>query len=798
MSNLLYRSTKSERRIIRSYWLVIAVLILIVPVKRVLAQFPERSTEPLFMESVWLITDRTIYLPGEAIKFSAIVVETDTYRPSQLSRILKVELLDKDGNRLVQREYYLDSSRVNQVIPIPTSLSSNWYFLRAYTNWMRNSPEAINNLYPIKIIHTNDLNTYAGENNHQSITASVFPENSKLVADRMNHCAVRIRSNDGDHIETKAALVSNSNDTVSRFSTDQTGWGVFSFTPSIDGNYRVAIPGSQGLIINTKIPSPETDLPFTIFKADKDSIMLSISNVKCEQVKILFHRDYTFYKYFNEDVRNGTVVISILTSSLPYGLMQCTLLAPDNTILFKRLFINKDHIGLQPEISIEKSAINPDVVYAEVNDGATISTGSQLVNLIVSREEPSDLFDLYMPGIPGWHFTYDIPVTLHALEGWLIANHYPDEVARSFLRFDGAEQLSLAGYRLALITELESLYRFLPETRGFTLSGNVVDGGGNPVPNQIVTATLLSNNNLHAGYTYPSGRFHLFFPERTGLEDIVVSFTSKPPSDWNILIDPQFDTSRFEMPIRSFNLTTREAEYIRDIDVNRQLNSIYKKEEQNIIEEQVKSPEQVSFYGNPEKVTLVDDYIKLSNIREVIYEVVPGVTVRKRGGSYMLGIFGDPPLPSVYDPLFRLDGIPMIDFDDFLELPSGRFREIRQLNQLYIHGNVIFSGIVDFESVNNDMAGLGLPDKSKLLSIFMPFRSVNWNIPEQISADGNIPQLSNILYWESFIDTAIESFSFIANDNPGTYVSRITGFNSNGQWIHNKRTIAFGIDNTPH
>lgn len=96
------------------------------------------------------------------------------------------------------------------------------------------------------------------------------------------------------------------------------------------------------------------------------------------------------------------------------------------------------------------------------------------------------------------------------------------------------------------------------------------------------------------------------------------------------------------------------------------------------------------------------------------------------------------------------------------------------------------------------MAGLGLPDKSKLLSIFMPFRSVNWNIPEQISADGNIPQLSNILYWESFIDTAIESFSFIANDNPGTYVSRITGFNSNGQWIHNKRTIAFGIDNTPH
>ena len=216
-----------------------------------------------------------------------------------------------------------------------------------------------------------------------------------------------------------------------------------------------------------------------------------------------------------------------------------------------------------------------------------------------------------------------------------------------------------------------------------------------------------------------------------------------------------------------------------------------------MLEDQVKPTAQVSFYGNPDKVTLVDDYIKLSNIREVIYEVVPGVTVRKRAGSYRLGVLGDPSLPSDYDPLFRLDGIPMIDFDDFLELPSDRLREIRQLNKLYIHGNAIFSGIVDFASVNNDMAGLGLPDKSQLLSIYMPYRSVKRNIPEKVIMEGNIPLLGNILYWKSFIDKDIESFSFIANDNPGTYISRISGFNAKGQWIYNTKTITLGIDNTP-
>ena len=276
-----------------------------------------------------------------------------------------------------------------------------------------------------------------------------------------------------------------------------------------------------------------------------------------------------------------------------------------------------------------------------------------------------------------------------------------------------------------------------------------------------------------------------------------MSFTSKPPSGYNLLIDPQFDTTRVSIPLRSFKITSQEAEYIRDLDLNRQLSSIYQKDEHPSLEEQVETAEQGTFYGNPEKVTLVDDYIRLSNIREVIYEVVPGVTVRKRGGNYKLGIFGDPPLPSVYDPLFLLDGIPMIDFDDFLELPSDRFREIRQLNKLYIHGNVVFSGIVDFLSVNNDMAGLGLPEKSQLLSVSMPFRSVTRNIPGKVIAEGNIPELGNTLYWRSFTDTDIEPFSFKVNDNPGTYIGQISGFNTKGQWIYNRKIIALGID-IPH
>jgi len=780
----------------RNCWFIIAAFLFIVPAKRLSSQDPDRSTGPLFMESVWFSTDRNIYLPGEEIEFSAIVLETDTYTPSLLSRILKVELIDNKGNRFVQREFCLDNSRVNQKISIPSSFSGSWYFLRAYTNWMRNSPEAMNNFLPLKIVKPENISASVGDNNPSKLIATVFPENENLVAGRTNHCAVKIESTDGDNLETKAALISSSNDTLARFVTDKTGWGIFSFTPSNDYQYSVVIPGSHDAIINTIIPDPETGAPYATFLEEDGNIKLSISNVKYDHVKILVHRNYTWFVYNTVDAINGTALFSIPAGMLPGGIIQFTLLSGDNNILFRRLFINNDPVGSQPEISIDRSRLNSAFVNAEIKIGGANPSGNQLVNTIVTREEPVDLFDLYMPGIPGWHFSYNIPVNPLALKGWLIANSYSDEVVRSFFNDDGTELLLWSENKKTLIDDRESLYDFLPETRGFTLTGRVVDGNGIPVPNLLVATTLLSDNNLYAGFTFRSGRFHMVFPDRTGLEDMVVSFTSKPQPDWKLLIDPQFDTTNLILPIRNFTITSQEAEYIRELDINRQLSAIYHSEKKDIEEEQSQPSGQDPFFGKPDKVTLVDDFIKLSNIREVLFEVVPGVTVRKNDGSYGLNIIRNSPLPSIYSPLILLDGIPIFDFDEFLEFPPDRLWEIRQINDLYIHGNAVFSGIVSFLSVNRDLAGLDLPRKSLLLSIDLPQQSLTWNFSEKTRSGENIPALNNTLYWKSFINSDIERFSFMANDNLGTFVSRVIGFNANGQWIYNKKTISFGADAT--
>jgi hypothetical protein len=236
-------------------------------------------------------------------------------------------------------------------------------------------------------------------------------------------------------------------------------------------------------------------------------------------------------------------------------------------------------------------------------------------------------------------------------------------------------------------------------------------------------------------------------------------------------------------------VTTEEVKYIHELDVNRQLSAIYREDEQTIDERQSPPTGQRSFFTKQEKITRIDDYIKLSNIREVLFEVVHGVNVRKSSSGYRLRIVGDPPLPSFYEPLFLLDGIPLLDFDEFLRLPPDRLNEIRLINKVYIHGNAVLSGIVSFRSVNNDLAGLELPEKSILLSIELPEKSLKWDYPATIQSEKNVPILSNTLYRKSFVTSIKEKYLFRANNNLGKYVHRVRGFDSDGKWIYSKKDI---------
>ena len=99
----------------------------------------ERSALTQVQEKVYIHTDNECYFVGDTLWYKAYVVRADNLHPTDMSRILYVELLSPDG-LLVERQNIIVSDRGYTCgqFALRDSLYSGYYELRAYTRWMLN------------------------------------------------------------------------------------------------------------------------------------------------------------------------------------------------------------------------------------------------------------------------------------------------------------------------------------------------------------------------------------------------------------------------------------------------------------------------------------------------------------------------------------------------------------------------------------------------------------------------------------------------------------------------------------
>ena len=99
----------------------------------------EQSSVSQVQEKVYIHTDNQCYFVGDTLWYKAYVVRADNLRPTDMSRILYVELLSPDG-LLVERQNIIvapEGHTCGQFV-LQDSLYSGYYELRAYTRWMLN------------------------------------------------------------------------------------------------------------------------------------------------------------------------------------------------------------------------------------------------------------------------------------------------------------------------------------------------------------------------------------------------------------------------------------------------------------------------------------------------------------------------------------------------------------------------------------------------------------------------------------------------------------------------------------
>jgi hypothetical protein len=677
-----------------------------------------------FRETVWLQLERELFLCGDEISFRADLLENDTYKPSVLSTDLRLELIDAQSNIIKQYNLALESAEVSGTIDIPANLKTGWYYLRGYTNWMRNFDEKYFTVRAIRIFNPGDesfkADQTAGEiNRYQAYAENFLKDNIEL-------------SIKDESIKQGAPEISI---------TEKNGY------------------------LDVDIYNTQDDVEY----------------------KVLIHRLYSWSWYNSGRPVNSQLSFRVPLKDIPTGISQITILDEENNEIFRRLW--SDYSESQASIIIEADDNNiiagSEQSFVFSKSFNSESNDSNNLNVLVHAATPGSGIYNYFPGLPGWPATGEIPSADEAFRAWLAANTYAPGTAAAFFRED-------PGYPAppTFNKNVNNGITYYPDTRSGIIRGRASDNQGNPLVNKNIAMTILNENLFCTAKIDRKGFFAFTFPGLHGNKDFFLNFVDEDDPSWNIKIEDTYADITGIPERGGVYFTDEEMKFLEDQYLILQLRNIYYETDSADAEVVNDSrPDEYSFYGFPDFSVDIDEYIKLPDLREVFLEVVPLVAIRQREGHYSLILNGNNFLINNLPALVLLDGIPLCEYNDLLNLPPDRIARIEGINDYFVHGDIVITGIVNIISRNRDFAGLEMP-QSALISSIQLSDTLAGNSLNKTAEKTGYPVIDNVIIWVKLEAASDESSVTIKmNDYTGKHVISIYGFDSDGRWHRGVRSF---------
>lgn len=106
--------------------------------ERGLLQQDLTKTAKNYQEKVFLHTDKPYYYAGDSLFFKGYFSYGNPFLRDELSKVLHVEVISEARDILIAKKYPIRDGIAVGDLQLPDSLDGERYYLRAYTNWMRN------------------------------------------------------------------------------------------------------------------------------------------------------------------------------------------------------------------------------------------------------------------------------------------------------------------------------------------------------------------------------------------------------------------------------------------------------------------------------------------------------------------------------------------------------------------------------------------------------------------------------------------------------------------------------------
>lgn len=337
-----------------------------------------------------------------------------------------------------------------------------------------------------------------------------------------------------------------------------------------------------------------------------------------------------------------------------------------------------------------------------------------------------------------------------------------------------------------------------PEAEGRYLSGKIITQ--NQMNSQESKIVLLSIPGKEAFFRYAmpdkEGNFSFYIENDSLKKDLVIQVAGNPDEDLIRLNSPYWESYATMNGVSEKRLYEIPS-YIREWSVNYQVGRVYGIRpiaEQVTPDRGFKIP--FRFYGTPDFELKMADYILLPDMREVFFELVPGVSLKtgRTGNSITVT---NPRENKVYesDPTLMIDGIIISDPSQIAGMNTEIVERIEVMRTEYIVGGYHLYGIVNVITKEGNFNSIDLPKNA----VRLPYRTYDPEIrfvsPEYSSSqakESRVPDYRNTLYWNPDVEPGPEgklSVEFWSSDFRSDFEINIQGMTTDGKPLSAKKII---------
>lgn len=334
------------------------------------------------LEKAFLHIDKEWYFPGETIWFKAYVTVDDEL--NQLSKIVYVDLTDAKGTVIEKTRWKLNQMHSKGDLYLSKQLKPGNYILRAYTLYMLNYKEVIDE--KIITILSDSLTTAKKDSVSYKPHLYLLPEGGNLVQNLSVKVAYKITfPNQIPLQQTTLQVIDNENNLIYSGTPMHDGMGFFTLKPLTGKTYKVKFD-FKGVTYTRSLPP-----------ADSSGVIMEVNNSNSNKLFIsLTTNDTTHYKnlivmaqmngvtiYAQQyDLTDGIAGGAVDKRNLPNGVLTVTCFTETMQPLSERVvYINRYNVK---EPVLQMSSLN---LGAKVKNEFTISNLPDTASLSISVTE---------------------------------------------------------------------------------------------------------------------------------------------------------------------------------------------------------------------------------------------------------------------------------------------------------------------------------------------------------------------------------------------------------------------------